>query len=170
MKILLKVVGAIVACAILALAILSITGLDPSGHRAGLWLKGDVHEFPADWTFANQYRHIMVETHPWYLIPHSVNVSFMSFQGHLYLHVDYGPPLYAPGTFPSGKIWTTYVARNPNVRLKLGNQVYDGKAFLVTGKTEYDAVWQAYREKRPDDPYSGPSQRANEYFLRVFPR
>ena len=113
MKILVKVVGAIVACVILALVVLSITGLDPNQRRPGLWLKGNVQNFPADWTFADKYRTIMIETHPWYLIPHSVNISFMTSQGNLYLHVDYGPPIYAPGGFPSGKSWTATVARNP---------------------------------------------------------
>ena len=169
MKTLLKVVGAIVACVILALLVLSITGLDPHQRRAGLWLKGDVQNFPADWTFADKYQTIMVETHPWYLIPHSVNIFFVTYQGNLYLHADYGPPSYPPGTFPSGKSWTASVARNPKVRLKLGNQVFDGKAFLVSNKAESDAVFEVYREKRPQDPYNDYRRRNDVYFLRVLP-
>jgi hypothetical protein len=42
-----------------------------------LWLKGDVQSFPVDWTFADKYQTIMIETHPWYLIPHSVNIFFI---------------------------------------------------------------------------------------------
>jgi hypothetical protein len=167
MKILLKVVGAIVACVILALVVLSITGLDAKQHRAGLWLKGDVQNFPADWMFADKYQTIMVETHPWYLIPHSVNIFFVTSQGNLYLHADYGPPQYAPGTFPSGKSWTAAVARNPKVRLKLGNQVFDGKAFLVTDKAEIDALFEAQLKKYPKSPYS--VRRPDVYFLRVLP-
>ncbi len=169
MKTMLKVVGAIVVCAVLALVVLSITGLDPNQRRAGLWLKGDGQSFPADWTFADKYRTIKVETHPWYLIPHSVNISFVTAQSKLYLHVDYGPPIYAPGTFPSGKSWTAAVARNPKVRLKLGSQVFDGKAFLVADSAEYDSVFDVYLQTRPRDPYNDPSRRANVYFLRVVP-
>jgi hypothetical protein len=168
MKIMLKVAGAIVVCVILALVVLSITGLDPHQRRAGLWLKGDVQSFPTDWTFANKYRTIKVETHPWYLIPHSVTINFVAFQGNLYLHVDYGPPLYPPGTFPSGKVWTANVGRNPKVRVKLGNQVFDGKAFLVTDKAQSDAVFEAYRKKNPKDPENVHPE--NIYFLRVVPR
>lgn len=169
MKTLLKVAGVIVACVVLALVILSITGLDAHQRRPGLWLKGDVQSFPSDWTFADKYRTIMIETHPWYLIPHSVNISFVTVQGKLYLHVDYGPPIYAPGTFPSGKSWTAAVARDPRVRLKFGNQVFDGKAFLVTDKAEYDSVFDVYLKKRPYDPYNDPRRRGNVYFLRVVP-
>lgn len=70
MKILLKIVGAIIGCAIVALIVLSITGLSPNQRRAGLWLKGDSSSFPTDWTFADKSQTLLVETHPWYLIPH----------------------------------------------------------------------------------------------------
>ena len=78
MKIFLKVVGAIIACVILALVVLSITGLDPNQRRAGLWLRGNVENFPADWSFENKYPTLMVETHPWYPIPHAVTIYFVT--------------------------------------------------------------------------------------------
>jgi hypothetical protein len=165
MKILVKVVGAILACVILALVVLSITGLDAKQRRAGLWLKGDVQNFPVDWAFADKYQTIMVETHPWYFIPHSVNIFFVTSQGNLYLHADYDPG----GTFPSGKSWTASVARNPEVRLKLGNQVFDGKAFLVTDKAESDALFEVERKKYPKSPFSDYRRRPDVYFLRVLP-
>src|ERR1700722_9610184 len=165
MKILPKVVGAVILCMVLALIVLSITGLDAKQRRGGLWLKGDVQSFPADWTFADKYQTIMVETHPWYLIPHSVNIFFVTFQGNLYLHADYDPG----GKFPSGKSWTAAVARNPTVRVKLGNQVFDGKAFLVTDKAEADALFEVQRKKYPRSPYSDYRRRSDVYFLRVSP-
>ena len=60
MKTLTRVIGAVVVCVILALGVLSITGnFDPHARTPGLWLKGDVTSFPADWTFADQYRTIL---------------------------------------------------------------------------------------------------------------
>jgi F420H(2)-dependent quinone reductase len=165
MKILLKVVGVIVACVILALVILSITGLDPNQRRAGLWLKGDVTSFPADWTFADKHPTLLVETHPWYLIPHSVTIFFVTDNGHLYLHADYP----AGQTFPSGKSWTASIARNPKVRVKIGKQVFDGKAALVTDPAEFNALFEAFRKKYPRSPFSNNSRRANVYFLSVLP-
>ena len=135
MKILVKVVGAIVACVILALVVLSIIGLDPKQRRPGLWLKGDVVNLPIDWAFTDKYPTIMVETHPWYLIPHAVTIYFVTYKGNLYLHADYPAGL----TFPSGKSWTASIARNPNVRIKIGNQVFDCKAVAVTDPAESDA-------------------------------
>ena len=46
-RIVLKVIGAVVACVILVLVVLSITGLDPKERQPGLWLKGDVSSLPA---------------------------------------------------------------------------------------------------------------------------
>ena len=166
MKMLLKVIGAIITCVILALVVLSITGLDARQRRAGLWLKGDVASFPADWSFADKYQTIMVETHPWYLIPHSVNIFFVTYKGNLYLHADYDPG----GKFPSGKSWTAAIARNPNVRLKLGDQVFDCKAGLVTDQPAADALFEVTRKKYPKSPFSNYRRRLDVYFLLIAPR
>ncbi len=164
MKILLRVVGAVVACVILALVILSITGLDPNQRRAGLWLKGDAASFPADWTFADKHQTLLLETHPWYLIPHSVTIFFVTDNGNLYLHADY----YSAGQrFPGGKSWTASVARNPKVRVKIGNQVFDGKAVLVTDPAEFNALFEDFRKKYPRSPFSDDRRRSDVYFLHV---
>jgi hypothetical protein len=166
MKILLKVAGAIAVCAILVLVILSITGLDAKARRPGLWLKGEVTTLPADWSFADQYQTIMVETHPWYLIPHSVNIFFVTYKGNLYLHADYDPG----GKFPGGKSWTAAIARNPNVRLKLGDRVFDCKAGLVTDQPAADALFEVTRKKYPKSPFSNYRRRPDVYFLLIAPR
>jgi hypothetical protein len=165
MKILLRVIGAIVACAILAGVVLSIRGVDPNQRRPGLWLKGDVENFPADWAFANKYPTLMVETHPWYLIPHSVTIFFVTYQGDMYLHADYPPG----GKFPADKTWTSYVSRNPKVQIKLGNQVFDGKTVLVTDPAMYDALFETFRQKYPKSPYSDYRRRSDVYFLHFVP-
>ena len=64
---------------------------------------------------------------------------------------------------------TAAVARDPNVRLKLGGQVFDGKALLVTDKVEADALFEVQRKKYPKSPYSNYSRRSDVYFLRVSP-
>lgn len=166
MKTLLKVVGAIVACIIAVLIALSITGVDPNGRRAGLWLSGHAASCPVDWTFAAKYPTLMVETHPWYLIPHSVNIFFVTDKNNLYLHADYPPGL----TFPGGKMWTTAVARDPSVRLKVGNRLFDCKAVLVKGAAEFATLFQDFRQKYPRSPFSDYRRRPDVYFLHVIPR
>lgn len=165
MKILLKIVAGIVACAIVALIVLSITGLDPNQRRAGLWLRGDAKSFPADWSFADTHQTLLVETHPWYLIPHSVTIFFVTDKGNLYLHADYPPG----GKFPSGKSWTAAVGHDPNVRVKIGNDVFDGKAVLVTDPAEFNALFEDFQKKYPRSPFSKESRRPDVYFLHVLP-
>ena len=166
MKVLLKVVGAIVASVILALVVLSVTGLDPKGHRAGLWLKGDVTTYPANWGFAAKSPTLMIETHTGYLIPHSVNIYFVTDKDDLYLHADYPPG----GKFPSGKVWTANVARDPNLRIKIGNQVFDCRAVLLSDPAEFAILFENFRKKYPKSPFSDYRRRADVYFLRVLPR
>jgi hypothetical protein len=163
MKIFLKIVCTIIACAIVALIVLSITGLDPNQRRPGLGLKGDVVSFPADWTFANKYQTILVETHPWYLVPHSVTIFFVTNQGNLYLHASYAPG----GKWPEGKTWTAYLAQNPKVRVKLGNQVFDGKIALVTDPAVFNECHEAFRKRYPQSPYSADRRIPDQQFLRV---
>lgn len=165
-KILLRVIGALVACAILALVVLRFTGLDPQARRAGLWLSGQAKSCPADWTFASQAQTLMVETHPWYLIAHSVTIFFVTDKGNLYLHGDYAPG----GTYPFGKTWTTNVARNPHVRIKVDNQLFDCKALLLNDPDEFTTLFENFRKKYPRSPYGNYDRRSDVYFLRVLPR
>lgn len=165
MKTLLKILGVLVVGVGLALVVLSITGLDPKARRAGLWLKGDVQSFPANWTFADKRQTIMIETHPWYLIPHSVNIFFITDNGNLFLHADFDPG----GTWPNGKSWTAAVARDPRVRLKLGDQVFDCKTYLITDKAAADSLFEIQRQKYPKSPYSNYRRRNDVFFLRVMP-
>ncbi len=166
MKILLKGAVTLVAGLVLALAVLSITGLDPKQRLPGLWLKGDVATtLPSDWTFANRYPTLFVETHPWYLIPHSVTIFFVTHNGNLYLHADYP----RGQKFPGGKSWIASIARNPNVRVKIGNQVFDGRVVMVTDRTEYDALFETFRAKYPKSPYSDYRRRPEVDFLRLLP-
>jgi len=162
MKLLLKVVEALVALAVLALVVFSIIGLGPQQHRPGLWLKGDPVASPVDWAFTDKYPTIMVETHPWYMIPHAVTIYCITYNGSLYLHSDFAPGL----KFPEGKSWTAAIAHNPSIRLKIGNQVFDRKAVAVTDPAESAALYQATHKKYPDDK----TPASNVYFFHVLPR
>ena len=108
----------------------------------------------------------MVETHPWYRIPHSVNIYFVTDQDHLYLHAGYPPG----GKFPGSKSWTASVARDPNVRIKIGSQLFDCRAVLDADPGEFDTLFEAFRKKYPHSPYSDYRHRSDVYFLRVRPR
>jgi hypothetical protein len=147
MKALWRVLGVIVAALVVLLLVARIGGFEPNGRRPGLWLKGALVTTPvADWSFTDKVPNVKIQTNTWYLIPHSVTINCVSYKGQLYLDSFYGPGL----TYPHGRSWNEDVARDPHVRIKIGNQLYDRTLALVTDPAEQEAVNQAKFKKYPD--------------------
>jgi len=163
MRTLAKIVGAIVVCLILALVVLRITGFNPIGNTPGpgnypgLWLSGTVVRAPVtDWSFVSQYKTDKVQTRTWYGIPHSVTTGFILYNGQLYL-----TSMFAKGVlFPEGKSWVKNVMRDPHVRLKFGNNLYNCILSPVTDPDERAAVLGPRAKQNPQllaaDSTNGP--------------
>ena len=155
MKRLLVVVGSILVVGlILAIVVLRVVGLDPKERRPGLWLSGSVVTAPVtDWSFTDKYPTISVETRTWYGIPHSVTTSCVSHDGRLYL-----TSVYREGAqFPGDKFWNRNMARDPRVRLKIGDQLYDRTLSVVTDAAERQAILQSKQNKYPRQRVSDTS-------------
>ena len=152
MRTLAKIVGAIVVCLVLVLVVLRITGFNPignipgPGNYPGLWLSGTVVNTPVtDWSFASQYKTDKVQTRTWYGIPHSVTTGFIVHNGQLYL-----TSMFAKGVpFPAGKSWVKNVIRDPHVRLKFGDNLYDRVLSHVTDPDERAAVLGPRAKQNP---------------------
>ena len=144
MKTLLKVAGAIVACLILLLFVLRITGFGPHGRTPGLWLSGNiVTASVTDWSFTDKFPTLEIQTRTWYGIPHSVTTTCTAYQGQLYVG-----SIYAAGLqYPHGRSWNENVARDPHVRIKIGNNLYDGTLDHITDPAVLSAVLQAETTK-----------------------
>jgi hypothetical protein len=146
MKTLLKISGAILACVVLLLVMLSITGLEPRQRTPGLWLKGNLVTTPVtDWSFTDQVSTVEVQTRTWYLLPHSVTTYCLAYHGQLYLDSFYPPGV----EYPHGRSWNENVARDPHVRLKIGNQLYDVTLSHVTDPAEKAALRELKAKKYP---------------------
>ena len=61
----------------------------------------------------------------------------------LYLFSAY----YQGGDFPDNRFWNRNVMRDPRVRLKIGNQLFERTLSHVTDETEREAVHQTFVEK-----------------------
>src|ERR1700719_3056523 len=112
MKRLLQSLGIIVVCLILILIVLRITGFGPHSRTPGLWLKGNVVTTPVtDWSFAANIPVIQIETRTWYLLPHSVNINCLAYNGQLYM----------VSVYPAGAVhtWNDNVILDPRVRIKI---------------------------------------------------
>lgn len=108
--------------------------------RPGFWQKGEVVTTPVeDWSFLKQFSTVVIETRsPWF-IPHAVRTT---------AHVrDNGTKLYIPSAqyrmekgFPD-RLWTSNVWRDPRIRMKAGDKLYELTLVLVTDRAEAEAVW-----------------------------
>jgi hypothetical protein len=163
MKTAAKIVAVIVICLALALVVLRITGLNPIGdvpgprNYPGLWLSGQVVNAPVtDWSFVTQYRTDKVQTRTRFLIPHSVTTGFIVYNGQLYLTSMFraGMP------FPQGKMWVSDVMRDPHVRLKFGDKLYDCVLSHVTDPDERAAVLGSRAKQFPQPTASNATSGA----------
>ncbi len=152
MKTLTKILGTIVVCLVLALVVLRVTGFSPignipgPGNYPGLWLSGNVVTTPVnDWSFVSQYKTDKLQTRTWYMIPHSVTTGFILHNGQLYV-----TSMFAAGVpFPHGKSWVKNVMRDPHVRLKFGDNLYDCVLSHVTDPNERAAVLSERAKQNP---------------------
>jgi hypothetical protein len=157
------VVAVIVAVLLVAVLVLRVVGFDPKERRAGLWLSGEVVTTPVtDWSFTDKYRNVYVQTNTWYLIPHSVTTGCTAKDGQLYL-----TSIYRPGQqFPRDRAWNRNFVRDPRVRLKIGDKLYDQKLALVMDESEKDAVLEAKAKKYPQQP---AVEKSRVYVFKVLP-
>jgi len=152
MKRVATIAGIVLVCLILVLVVLRVTGFDPIGNTPGpgnypgLWLNGKVVAAPVtDWSFATQFKTDKVQTRTWYLIPHSVTTGFFVRDGQLYLTSNFA----AGVPFPQGKSWVANVMRDPHVRLKFGDNLYDCILLPVTDPDERAALLAARARQNP---------------------
>jgi len=148
MKKLVKVVGATIIVLAAVLVLLSFTGFEPKGcpptdrslscRLPGLWIKGEPVTTPVtDWSFTDKVPEIKIQTQTPYLIPHSVTIWCAVYNGNLYV------------TSYRGRMWVEDVIRDPHVRLKIADQVFDRTLSVVDDPIEKAAVLQAKGKKYP---------------------
>ena len=182
-------VGLVLILGILAVTMLtlSMTGLEPEyldlnqlrAHhmiaRPGLWLKGEVVTMPVtDWSFVDKVEHpgrslntVLVETRTPYFIPHSVRTIPFVRNGQLYIrsHQDR-----MDLQFPYDKSWTADVVRDPRVRIKIGDKLYEATVVLVTDRTQAIALLG----RNPETMETGPDGQEHvigyDHVFRVFQR
>jgi len=98
---------------VVLLAALS-SGCGPQGTRSGFLLSGVETPVPAEWRFTDQFKEIAIQMHTPYVIPHAVTIWCAQVDGQLYVGAS------APQT----KHWPGWVDRDPDVRLRVGEQLF----------------------------------------------
>src|SRR5580692_5545125 len=145
---LVKIVGYTIIVLVAVLLLLSFTGFEPKGcpptdrsfscRVPGLWLKGDPVTTPVtDWSFTDKIPEIKIQTQTPYLLPHSVTIWCAVYNGNLYV------------TSGRGRLWVEDAIRDPHVRLKIADQLYDRNLSVVNDPAEKAAVLEAKGKKYP---------------------
>ncbi len=134
---------------------LAYIGIEPQDRRPGTLISGEVRALPGDLSFVADAQKVTLETQPWYGIPFSVTVVAVAHEGRIYV-----PSIYeSPQRFPGSKYWNHVVAKNPQVRLRVGQDIYPLRIEPVHDTAEFAAAYAAlgrkyafWREQMPLDP------------------
>ena len=133
---------------ILTVAIAGPGCFGPRDQRPGLRLQGDVvSAAPPDWAFSNDYKEIAVEVRTPYGLPHSVTIWCAELEGELYIGAR----------DPDTKRWPGWADRFPDVRLRIGPQVFEVHLTPLDDAERIASVRRAYAAK-----YDLPQTRAGE--------
>ena len=144
--------------AIAAAAVL-VSCWSPADSRPGLHLGGDVTATPSDWSFTNQYKEIELEVHTPYLLPHSVTIWCGAV----------GEQLYVGARAPETKRWPGWVDRDPDVRLRIGEKVYEVRLAPLDDGDQLARVRTAYASKY-ELPDPTPAESPPVRYWSVEPR
>jgi len=187
MKMLKKGIALVAVILGLTLLTLRVTGFEPQyldlaelhAHgriaRPGLWLKGEVVKTPVtDWSFVDKVEHpgqslntVLVETRTPYFIAHSVRTVPFPRNGQLYIRShQHRMDL----QFPNDKSWTANVARDPRVRIKIGDKLYEATMVLIADRAQAIALLG----RNPEVTEKGPDGQEHvvgyDHIFRVFQR
>ena len=141
----------------LALGVLLMLGAcEPEDRRPGLWLRGELQPYPDDWSFTGEHLEIAIQVAAPYFLPHSVTIICGSHEGDLYVAA------YRPET----KNWAAWVTDDPNVVLKIGEDLYEASLTRVEDPLMIANALGAYAAKYR----SSGRIPTSVWFWRVGPR
>jgi hypothetical protein len=140
----------------LAIPLLLVLGCGPLVMIPGGSLSGDVQPAPADWSFTDEVETVQLETRP--SDPYSVNVW----------GVGVGDIFYIASGRGVDAAWAEHIEANPNVRLRVGDAIYELDATRTSDPAELDAFLVAAKAKYDFEPE--PGQRETAVLYRLTPR
>ena len=146
MKIL-KWTGVVLGTLVVVTGALYLLRTDPIYMISGKRLSGDELPYPADWSMCNDHPTIAVEARP--DDPHSVTTICFLHDGDLIV----------PAMNGSEKQWPAMVARDPRIRVKIGDAVYPARADRLTDVSMPDLVASMaakYPQIAQRDPANAP--------------
>lgn len=136
---------------------LGVTACEPSDRTPGLWLSGEITAFPDDWSFTHEHKEVFVEVSTPYFVSHSVTIWCAALDGTLYIGARN----------PDEKNWPGWVDTDPNVRLKIGEELYDVALEPLDDEEILTALRAVYAEKYELPQTSGDAPTNTRYWRVV---
>lgn len=143
--------------ALLLVAVL-LAGCEPQDRRPGLWLRGEPEPLPSDVAFTDAHMEIAIQVGTPYGLPHSVTIWSARVEDRLYVGA----------ANPEQKRWPDWADARPDVRLKIGDRLFEARLQRLEDADELAAVQQAYTRKYDLDPERGGPTLSR--YWRVLPR
>jgi hypothetical protein len=139
----------------LVCAALAALGCGPMVMFPGGRLSGDVKRAPSDWAFSESIDVVQIETRP--SDPYSVNIWGAAKDGTFYVMAA-----------NRERRWVKNLMADPNVRLKVCDDVYEMRANEVTDEATIESVVEALVAKYDFRPNA--EQRAEGALFALTPR
>jgi hypothetical protein len=135
---------------VMTLLVLYLNRSDPYGPVPGKRLRGEeVTESVDDWSFTEQYRRVTVEVRP--SNPYSVFAGYFLMEKDLYISSAHSR-------------WAEFLRDDPDMRIRLGDEIYPVRAIQVDDREGLERVHKAYTGKYPDRT---PEEAAGRWFFRL---
>jgi hypothetical protein len=123
---------------ILRFALLLTTSLVACGGPvlllSGGKLEGATAAAPESWSFTDAVSTVQLETRP--SDPYSVNIWVIALDENLYVHAG-----------ANRSAWVENIEADPEVRVRVGDSIYELAATRVDGQEEFDRFSAAYEKK-----------------------
>jgi hypothetical protein len=110
---------------------------DPSDGRPGTHLTGAIAPLPADWLFTAAHQEIALEVSGFLGLPHSVTIWCVTLD----------EALFVGARDPESKRWPGWAEAYPNVRLKIGDSVYEVRLTKVEDAATIERLQAEYGAK-----------------------
>lgn len=120
---------------LILLSALILVSCEPMGPLPGGQLSGEVKAIPDNWSAYREVEILQLETRP--DNPYSLNIW----------GVGLGKDYYVASGGGGESSWVDHIIDNPEVRLRIDNNIFELKAVRVTDEEELGLVLKRYKEK-----------------------
>ena len=97
-------------------------------------LEGETSATPTSWAFTDEIDTVQLETQP--AEPYSVNIWATALDANMYIHAG-----------ANRATWVEHMEADPNVRLRVGDAIYELTSARVETQDEFDRFSDAYEVK-----------------------